>query len=115
MPFYKIWVPARRDLLISALDFLAGGRMEMIAAIEDHLMVKHGVCPDGGEIVFALNLSTDPEPELPLRCSRRIASVRKLSGSGAWERVGFRQSDGVATVDTGLVIHDPVILRFEFR
>ncbi len=115
MPFYKIWVPARRNLLISALDFLAGGRMEMIAAVEDHLMVKHGVCRDGSELVFALNLSTDPEPELPLRCFRRIAAVRKLSGAGAWEPVDFRQSGDIATVAAGLVIDDPVILRFEFR
>ncbi len=84
LPLSKRLRPPRRELLFEALDFLAGGLLEMTVEILNQNLVRHARLTDGSEMLAVLGLGIDTAPEIPVRCIRQIREITCLSPSGKW-------------------------------
>jgi len=116
MPFYKTMRPPRRVFLQEALDFLAGGLLEMsVENADQQVIVRHGILKDGTELLALHNIAVDALPSLNIRLKRDPVSVKKLSPDGTWSNVAFeRISDTIIRLDCELVCCLPQVFRFEF-
>jgi len=116
MPFYKTILPPRRIFLQEALDFLAGGILEMsVENADQQVIVRHGILKDGAELLALHNVAVDTLPHLDIRLKRDPKSVKKLNPDGTWSSVTFKHTaDTVIRLDCELVRCLPQVFRFEF-
>ena len=116
MPFYKTMRPPRRIFLREALDFLAGGMLEMsVENADQQIFVRHGILRDGAELLALHNLALDPLPCIDVRLKRTPQTVEQLDPCGTWSAVPFRRTDAeTVRLDCGLACCLPRIFRFRF-
>ncbi len=113
--YHKMFRPARRAILLSLLDRLAGGTFEMAVENGDKALVRHGVLRDGREILSVTPLGFDPAETLSIRLVRTPSSVERLMPDGSWKPVAFQREDATRlAVDVPVVCYDPILLRFAF-
>lgn len=114
MPFFKTFRPQRRMLLLEALDFLSGGLIEMTVEVPHHVLVQHGLLSDSSELLAICSLGIDPEPEIPVRCARKVTRIERLAPDGSWLPVGFHQQDQVLHIAVPLLHCESNLLRLHF-
>lgn len=115
MPYYDIFRPLRRAQMLKFLDRLGDGPLEMAVENGAQNFVRHGVLPDGTEIVALIPLGLDAEDTLPLRLFRTPVRVERLEKDGAWRAVPFRRiSEDILEVSAPIVCAEPLVLRFAF-
>ncbi len=116
MPFYKTIRYPRRMWLKKALDFLAGGFFEMsIENADQQVLIRHGKCVDGTELVSVQSLALDVLPQLDFRLKRTPKSIEKLCPDGTWTAVEFKRTDDeIISVMEELPCCMPAVYRFIF-
>lgn len=116
MPFYKTMRPPRRIFLREALDFLAGGTLEMsVENADQQVFVRHGILKDGAELLALHNLALDPLPCIDVRLKRDPRTVEQLDPAGTWSAVPFRRTDAeTVRLDCDLNCCLPRVFRFRF-
>lgn len=113
--YYNMFNPIRRRAYLSYIDRLQGAPIEFVSENADPALVRHGVLPDGAEIVSVNALTYDCRDEQAFRLLREPKSVCRLRGDGAWSPVKFRRvSPDALVVETPVVPLEPVVLRFTF-
>ena len=112
---HKMFRPQRRRLFLSLIDKLNGSPLEMAVESGEQEFVRHGVLPDGREILAVTRLSLDTDDVLPLRLARTPKAVERLAPTGGWEGVSFRRKGAlVVEIDVRVVCCEPVVLRLSF-
>lgn len=91
LPYYKTMRPQRRRWLKMILEKVNGGTLEMsVENADQQMIVRHGICPDGSELVAIQNLNIDPTAELQLSLAQREPKeVKRLTAGGTWEAIPF--------------------------
>ena len=88
---------------------------EMVVESGEQEFVRHGLLPDGRELLSVTRLSYDTDETLPLRLKRDPKMVERLSPKGKWEPVPFRRTGPLLVeVDVHVACCDTVVLRFAF-
>ena len=114
-PYHKMYRNPRRAIVVEALDFLAGGFLEMGVEILSHVLVRHGLLDDGREIFTAMNCCADAFGEIPVRLRRTPKSVAKLGADGTWSPVAFSRRDpDTLVLASPLLYLDPCVFAFTF-
>ena len=101
---------ARRAWLIAALGKL-GGQPPFISGEEQDMMVLVRRRQDGGHLVLAENLNSDPVRRLSFISPLNVHGVERLMGDGSWRQVGFSQKDGRLSCDVQLAFYEAAVLR----
>lgn len=115
MVFFKKFRPLHRQLYLALLDRLCGDTFEMVVESGEQEFVRHGLLPDGRELLSVTRLSYDTDETLPLRLKRDPKMVERLSPKGKWEPVPFRRTGPLLVeVDVHVACCDTVVLRFAF-
>lgn len=112
LPYYKRLRNPRRENLLAALDFLAGGTLEMTVEILNQNLVHHARLADGSELLAVLGLGIDTSPAIPVRRVRKVETVDELTASGEWRPAKFSQADGLVTIRRELRISEWAVFRF---
>ena len=91
LPYYKTMRPQRRRWLKMILEKVNGGTLEMsVENADQQMIVRHGTCQDGSELVAIQNLNIDPTAELQLSLAQREPKeVKRLTAGGTWEAIPF--------------------------
>lgn len=115
MAFHKQLRPLRRKMLLHILDRLAGERLEMAVETGEQAFARHGVLPDGTEIVAVFPCGYDIDDVLPLRMFRTPKRVEALLPNGNWSPVAFRRTGAeIVEIDVRVSCAEPIILCMHF-
>ena len=111
MPYYKVLKNERRRILLTAIDFLNGGLLEMTVESKHQAIVRHGRLLDGTELLAIISLALDSESAISLRCATSPHSILRLQENGTWQPVSFQHTENLLTVNTPLTLCTPVLLH----
>ena len=118
LPFYKTMRPQRRRWLKMILDRLNGGTLEMsVENAAQQMIVRHGICMDGSELVAIQNLNVDPAEGLKLSLAHRAPQqVKQLTAQGVWEDVAFSVNEDMTELEVPILLHcaDFAIVKLTF-
>ncbi len=110
IPTHKSMRNERRTLLIEALDFVCGG-MELILDVDQDVMARCGVLPDGRTVLSVLNLNLDPLEGVSARTERKFTTAHRLCHDGHFTRLellktkrGFSISETLGTLEPAVYI-----------
>lgn len=115
MPWFKMLRPQRRKILVNILERLAGTPLEMAVETGGKAFVRHGILPNGREIVAVFPCGCDMEEKLPLRLIRNPRKGEVLLADGSWRETAFSRADAT-TVEFDLAVScaEPIVMKLTF-